>query len=549
MLSLQETLILDGIVASYRGRVAQEGAYSIAADAIMHGLFKQQAAVVRDPCRRKAALCPRRAGKSWTSMSYAFHTSLTKANARVVICLLVLKQAKQIYWHDMQQYARTYGLGLKWHLHDMTISFTNGSVIQLIGAESYEEIEKLRGGKFDLAIIDECKSFAPDILQYLTEDVLQPALADRQGTMLLIGTPGNVLQGPFCWATLPGYELQLRDGSKRPFSRSFDSPEQYWVDHPDSRLFWSRHSWGVADNVAAPHLAQEAADVKATHDWPDDHPTWRREWCGEWVAAVGVHVYAYADLIRTAPESCSWSPQQGTPHGLPAGHDWRFIMGLDLGFEDDFAIVVGAYSMTDGKFYHVFDWKENHKDIDYIAAKISDVYDRFGGFDAMVGDWGGLGTLVLETVNKRHGWNIQPAEKRQKFDHVELLNSDFISGRIRIMNSSNLSLELRTLQWLLDEHEDKALLARTGKLKENPAQPNHLCDAWLYAWRYSMHHWAADAVKATPLYSAEWYADQERLAMDRLVAARADRLQAGMYAEVPSNPSMTVSADYFGSFN
>ena len=35
-------------------------------------------------------------------------------------------------------------------------------------------------------------------------------------------------------------------------------------------------------------------------------------------------------------------------HGLPEGHDWRFICGMDLGFEDDFAIVVAAYGLMRG---------------------------------------------------------------------------------------------------------------------------------------------------------------------------------------------------------
>ena len=51
----------------------------------------------------------------------------------------------------------------------------------------------------------------------------------------------------------------------------------------------------------------------------------------------------------------------------------------------------------------------------------------------MVGDAAGLGKLVIETLNKRHALPLQAAEKREKFDHIELLNADFHAGRIKII--------------------------------------------------------------------------------------------------------------------
>jgi hypothetical protein len=506
-----------------------------AADAIRLGLFEQQRAVIEDPSERKAVLCPRRSGKSWVAMSYAFDVACRTANARVVICLLVLKQAKGVYWAAMRQFAARFGVEATPNLHDMTFTLRNGSTIMLIGAEAASEIEKLRGQAFDLVVIDECKSFNPAILAELVKDVVEPTLDDRSGTLMMIGTPGNVLSGPFYWATAPYFEVEFVDDetgtkSKRPYSRTFAAPEQYWADHPLDDLFWSKHTWTRRDNVFLPKLWAQALRKKRANGWADDHPTWRREYLGEWVPAPGSYVYRYGE-VTTSPGGIAkvcWSPSGVGKHGLPAGHDWRFIMGMDLGFEDDFAIVVAAYSMTDGSLYHVYDWKKNHQDFFEVAKQIADVVLQFGPFDAMVADTGGSGgKTIIETLNKHYGFHIEAAEKREKYDYIEIMNGEFLSGRVKIIGGSQLDLELRTLQWLIEEDEDKRLLAHTNKLRENPSQPNHLCDAWLYTWRYSHHFWAKDRPDAAPeVWSDAWMKQYEAGVMDRIVRARNEQAAA-----------------------
>jgi hypothetical protein len=476
-------------------------------------------------------------------MSYAFDVACRQSDARVVLCMLVLKQAKGVYWNHMLAFARRYGIDVKPHLHELTLTLRNGSTIMLIGCESIQEVEKLRGQSFDLAIIDECKSFNPDVLKELIHDVLMPTLDDRDGTLMMIGTPGNTLSGPFYWSTAPYYEVEVADDDgrkyKRPYSRTFWAPESYWAANEADDAYWSRHTWTRQDNVFLPKLWAKSLRTKRTERWDDDHPTWRREHLGEWVPATGSYVYRYGEVLVRTPQAVQWTPNGKGPHGLPVGHDWRFICGMDLGFEDDFAIVVAAYSMTDGNLYHVYDWKKNHQDFFQVADEIAGVVARFGPFDAMVADTGGSGgKTIIETLNRHYGFAIQAAEKREKFDYVEILNGEFLRGAVKVIPGSNLDLELRTLQWLMEEDEDKSLLARTGKLKENPAQPNHLCDAFLYLWRFSHHHWAKDRPAAGPaLYSPEWQREQEIVAMDRIVRARSEQAEAARWLQ-PGVPWM-----------
>jgi hypothetical protein len=211
--------------------------------------------------------------------------------------------------------------------------------------------------------------------------------------------------------------------------------------------------------------------------------------------------------------------------GLPQASDWSFVMGLDLGFEDDYAIVVCAYSSTLKAMYHVYDFKDNHKDVYEIANKVLQVYHRFGGrFSAMVADAAGLGGMVIETLNKRYGLSFVRAEKKEKFDHIELMNSDFMTGRLKIVPGTSLDMELQMLQWNIQEDESKGDLAKLGKLKEVSSLPNHLCDALLYAWRFSHHFWSEEYVSPPDYGSPEWNKRYRQSVLEEMLSKREDRL-------------------------
>lgn len=520
-----DDMFFSGLAAD-QGNLAATRVEDIAvADAIRSSLTPKQLNLLTDKCRRKAALCPRRAGKSYMAMSYGFDTCLRKPGARVVIVTLTLKHAKNVYWYDMATFAHQFGVqGAKFFQNELRIIFRNSSQLWLIGAESRAEIEKLRGGKYDLIVVDECKSYTPYILHELIFEVVMPALADRLGTILLIGTPGNIMKGPFFETTYPGYTVETKKrGESRMISRDFYEPEAYWTEHPGRKLFWSRHHWTVQDNKALPHLWDEMLEMKALNGWSDDEPIWRREALGEWVNTPEAFVYAYAGFVGT-PDSdrVHWTPDyvNGNRWGLlPAHDDWRYILGIDLGFDDHFAMVVGAYNPHDGVLYAVYEYHEPRLDVYDAVQRIDEAIARFGGFDAIVCDAGGLGKMIVETLNKRYGLAIKPAEKTQKFDHIELLNADTRAGRALVQANSDLAMQLSMLQYDLSRGR-KEDLGRAGRLKEHPGMANDLCDAWLYLWRYSFHFFRDPRFDAPEPGTLEWQRDLERKAMDALVRKR-----------------------------
>lgn len=504
---------------------------------ILGSCFSHQRNLIEDRCRRKAALCPRRAGKSHCAMSYAFWTCLMRVGARVVIVTLSLKHARNVYWFDMMAYADKFGIKGKFYQNELRFIGANDSQILLIGADSRAEIEKLRGGKYDLVILDECKSFAPVVLNELIDEVIWPALADRKGTMMMIGTPGNILSGKFFETTYPGFAVDKKRKCscgkascvKRPVSRDFYTPEGYWTEHAGDRLYWSRHHWTVEDNKAVEGLWHEMLEMKELNEWSDDEPIWRREALGEWVATPGAFVYAYASIVSTLEaDRAHWKPdyKEGNEHGLAKGVEWRYLLGIDFGYEDDFALVVVAYNPHDGVLYHVWDFHENHLIVDDMVREIERAFERFGQFDAVVADSGALNTLLIETINKRHGRNIVKADKREKFDHIELLNSDMRSGRIKLIPKSDLAIQMASLQFDLSKGA-KEELARMGKLQEMRTMPNDLCDAFLYIWRYSFHYYTEHRRSFHEVGTREWQREVETAVMDRMVAARRETTKLG----------------------
>ena len=99
-----------------------------------------------------------------------------------------LKQAKQIAWRKLKRYVTvTFGrdwkaLGIQKNEQELWIEIPNGARIQLFGADNADAI---RGLYFDGIVIDEIADMRPDVWN----GIIRPALADRMGWALLIGTP------------------------------------------------------------------------------------------------------------------------------------------------------------------------------------------------------------------------------------------------------------------------------------------------------------------------------------------------------------------------
>jgi hypothetical protein len=99
-----------------------------------------------------------------------------------------LKQAKQIAWRKLKRYINdTFGrdwkaVGVQKNESELWVQLPNGARIQLFGADNADAI---RGLFFNGVVIDEIADMKGEVWNA----IIRPALADRRGWALLIGTP------------------------------------------------------------------------------------------------------------------------------------------------------------------------------------------------------------------------------------------------------------------------------------------------------------------------------------------------------------------------
>src|SRR3954452_20062994 len=91
------------------------------------------------------------------------------------------RQAKRIVWKPLKELTRPFWAG-KPNESDLTIELATGGTISLRGADNYDS---LRGEGLDFVVLDEYASMRPEAWT----EVLRPALSDRLGRALFIGTP------------------------------------------------------------------------------------------------------------------------------------------------------------------------------------------------------------------------------------------------------------------------------------------------------------------------------------------------------------------------
>ena len=509
------------------------------AKAILESLTPKQRALVLDPAPHVSGICPRRAGKSYAGAAAALIAGEAKPGSITAIISLNLKQLRRLYWAGGPS-----GLFTLNTRHKLNLSFNNaalrwehenGSIGYLLGAEDREQLEVIRGMEADLYIIDECKSFAPMTLRTMIDEIIDPQRGSRKGRLVLIGTPGNIPEGPFFEATCPRATEEVEfEGRKvqMPFLVPYGQKDP-WGRTATGDLLWSCHSWTLQDNTAQPHLWEEATKKKRQKRWADDDPTWLREYLGQWTTDTGALVFRYG--LEKPTGRVTWAPQPTLldPLGLPPeGAPWRFCAGLDFGFEAPTALVVLGYSQRLRTVRHVLDRSERHLLYHEVVALVRQAIEIVGNIEGIFADAGNLGkTLVASLIAE--GFPLEAVPKREKHDHIEIANSMFAQGEIQIIEGTTLESQLITNVWDFEASNAKygremkvEELARLGKLVEDKHVPNDSTDAFIYALRGCLHRFGAgDPTPEAEVGSRDWERESLRKYRERL--ARPDARFAG----------------------
>lgn len=125
----------------------------------------------------------RRAGKTVACVNHLLREALVtdKKDFRGAYIAPFYRQAKSVAWDYLKRYSAVVP-DTAVNESELRIDYPNGSRIQLFGADN---ADALRGMYFDSLIADEYGDWKPSVWNY----VVRPALADRHGKAITIGTP------------------------------------------------------------------------------------------------------------------------------------------------------------------------------------------------------------------------------------------------------------------------------------------------------------------------------------------------------------------------
>ena len=125
----------------------------------------------------------RRAGKTVAAIMDLIDAALrcTKPNPRFAYLAPYYAQAKDVVWSYVKQYTASIP-GVTINEGELRADFPNGARLRLYGADNYD---RLRGIYLDGVVLDEFADQPPQAWR----EVIRPALSDRQGWALFIGTP------------------------------------------------------------------------------------------------------------------------------------------------------------------------------------------------------------------------------------------------------------------------------------------------------------------------------------------------------------------------
>ena len=144
---------------------------------------RHQAEIFKSLRRFNVLVCHRRFGKTVLCVNLLIRWALaTKKRAwRGAYIAPLFRQAKAIAWDYIHFYCKDIP-GVKFYQQELRVDFPNGSRIMLLGSDNPDS---LRGIYLDAAVMDEYADIKPQVYSW----IIAPAITDRRGTVIWMGTP------------------------------------------------------------------------------------------------------------------------------------------------------------------------------------------------------------------------------------------------------------------------------------------------------------------------------------------------------------------------
>lgn len=455
---------------------------------LLSDLFSAQRDILLDLARRIVITKTRRAGFTYLAVRDLLYKALSGPGFNVGYLTKTRQWAEDLGWTPLKELSAKYDLGVDFNNSKLQATCPNGSIIRLVGADTYDQPESLRGLAWKLVIVDEAGSIKPEILKYVLKQVIAAGLSDYKGQLVLAGTPPpscegffvDVAKDPDKYGYKP-YTMNVRDNPMFPRWASKDN----WQDLVDDWLEEERRINGL----------------KVTDS------EYQREYLGLLVRDEQKFIYELNKEINQLPDSSS--------NNLPS--DLIYVLSIDTGYEDESAFVVLGYSPTTQKVYLV----------EYLAARQMDFHQleaeawRLVGIyypETIVYDPAAAGKTLSRTLvdelSMRFNLTVEPADKTTKRAYMLLLKTAIRQGNF-LMPPGKAYEQMESLRW------------NKARTREAEGQPADLCDAILYGWRWCYQFLEPDIedVKPDDMTDAQW--QQAQMMKEDLEYLKAQKEEEG----------------------
>lgn len=377
---------------------------------IVRDLHPDQKRVLRMLGRWRGAIAGRRSGKSYLIAVWLLGGGAGEVS---LYCARTLKSAKAIMLPVFAELNARYQLGLRIRTVEGEIHEPSGHIIKLHGLKDRAAADLLRGQKFRRVAVDEGGAFSTedDLLEYSVQSILQPALFDKRGDLLIAGTPAPVPKGFF-------YDLVGDPRGKGTKGR------------------WPSHAWDLRQNPHIGDADENIREILEANGWTLEHPTFRREVLAQWVDDAGSIIYRYRGPRWALP------PREGK------GVLVVDFAGSDKPEADDCAFLCGKQPHDQRP--HVFlveGFRKHGLNLSEIAALIRQLKAKWS-IGRVVVDAGALGAGYAKTLNEVYNLEVHAADKRDKRAGIERVVAALDTQTLHVCaEAAEIVDEWAALQW------------------------------------------------------------------------------------------------------
>lgn len=398
--------------------------------------FPAQTKFIRDSSRFKAAQCTRRAAKSYGAGIGLFEAAVNNDRVSCLYLGMTVESARNIMIKDiMEPLDQKYNLKAKFYERPLVTELPNGSLIYYTGVDASEkEKKKLWGQKYKRVVLDEGGGYSINV-EELINSVLRSTLIDYQGDLWFMGMPTN---------NINSYFFNVVNG-KVPG--------------------WSVHKWSALENPYIKDQFQSEMDqMIAENPLVIETPWFRQMYLNEWVIDLSAIVYKF-------------NSARNLTHAIPVDANCH-VLGVDLGYEDDTSFSIVTFSEKSKELFGTKSYKKKGMDLFEVSDEIKSLQNKYKFYKIKID---GSNKQAVETMRKRLGLPyLEAADKTGKAEHIEILNSELIQGKIKLIESECQPLIKEWQELIWDEKKDKKT--------EHSACANHCADSFLYAWRETWNY-------------------------------------------------------------